>query len=176
MTMTPEERVRAGGAVLVFDAPNVPVRKLFALAKAAKEHGEDLCLVVPVTAHVEQVAHIRRRRGASYDATHVRKALEDAGVEVLPLDAEAAESLAERLCQWFPDAEAWQDAKWKKLYGDAPRGAGRHPPATIDWYTAALCPAKAIVVTDDSGAEFRSCDIIGSGALEAVLRTLATGQ
>jgi hypothetical protein len=126
--MTPEARVRAGGVVLVFDAPNVPVKKLFDLAVVVREYGNALRLVVPMTAHVEKIAHLRRAKGASYDAAQVRQALEDAGVEILSLDAEAAEAIAERLCQWFPTGEAWQDAKWRRLHGGQPRSPNRHPP------------------------------------------------
>jgi hypothetical protein len=168
--MTPEERVRAGGVVLVFDAPNVPVGRLFALAKLARDRGVALRLVVPVTAHTEQVIHLRRARGATYDPSVVRKALQDAGVEILPMDAQTAEGVAGRLCAWFPTDAAWQDAKWQRLHGDTPRGASRKPPATIDWFTAALCPPDAIVVTDDAQAEYRSCATIGSRVLESLLR------
>lgn len=174
--MTPEDRVRAGGVVLVFDAPNVPVKRLFALATAAREHGNALRLVVPVTAHTEKITHIQRNRGASYDATHVRLAFADTGVEVLPLDVETAGSIAARLYDWFPTAEAWQDAKWRRLHGDVPWSPNHHPPATIDWYTAAMCPPGGIVVTDDIRGEFRGCEVIRSGDLERVLRELSTGS
>ncbi len=174
--MTPEDRIRAGNAVLVFDAPNVPVKKLFTLAKNAKTYINDLRVVVPVTAHTEHLIHLRRTIGSnptqSYDATIVRKALEDVGVEIILLDLEAAESIAERLCQWFPTQDAWLDAKWRRLHGDTPRSA-RKPPATIDWYTAAMCPPGGIVVTDDTGVEFQGCDILRSPALEVVLREIA---
>src|SRR4051812_44672682 len=121
--MTPEERVRAGGVVLVFDAPNVPTRRLFELARAAKDRGKALRLLVPVTAHTEKLTHLRRPLGARYEATVVRKSLQDAGIEVVPLDADTAEALAEHLCARFPTDEAWQDAKWRRLHGDTPRGA-----------------------------------------------------
>lgn len=174
--MTPEDRVRAGGVVLVFDAPNVSVKKLFALALVVKDHGKAVCLVVPMTAHVEKLAHLRRHKGARYDAAKVRQSLEDAGVDILPLDAEAAESVAERLCQWYPTADAWQDAKWHRLYGDGPRSPNKHPPATVDWFTAASCPPGGIIVTDDSGVEFSKCDTITLEVLERVLRELSTGD
>src|ERR1700729_2435487 len=96
--MTPEDRVRASGVVLVFDAPNVPVKKLFDLAVVVKEHGRSLRLVVPMTAHVEKLAHLRRGKGALYDAVKVRQSLEDAGVDILPLDAEAGEGIAAGGC------------------------------------------------------------------------------
>jgi len=172
--MTSEERVRAGGVVLVFDVPNVPTKRLFALAKAAVDRGKALRLLVPVTAHTEKITHLRRTPGRPYDATVVQKALEDAGIEILPLDAEIANAVAEHICARFPTDEAWQDAKWRRLHGDAPRGVGNKPPATIDWYTAALCPPGAIVVTDDTGVEYHGCQTIRSTALESVLRELST--
>jgi hypothetical protein len=173
--MTPEARIRAGGVVLVFDAPNVPTRKLFALAKAAKLHGHGLRVVVPVTAHTEKLTRLRHDKGVLYDAEAVRKALEDAGVEILALDAAAAERVAERLWTWFPTRDAMHDARWRRLYGETPRSPHRHVPGTIDWYTAALCPPGGIVVTGDAGAEFRDCEVIGPGALESVLREMADG-
>jgi hypothetical protein len=171
--MTPEDRIRAGRVVLVFDVANVATRELFDLAVAAKDYGQSLRLVVPVTAHTEKLMDLRQAKGRSYDAEEVRQGLADVGVEVLPLDEAAAESIAQRLCAWFPTRDAWQDAKWKRLHGDAPRSANRRAPATIDWYTAALCPPDAIVVTNDTGAEFRGCEVIKSDALERVLRELA---
>ena len=169
--MTPEERVRAGGVVLVFDAPNVPTKQLLALAKAAMHHGRAMRLLVPVTAHTEKLTHLRRVLGARYDATVVRKALEDAGIEILPLDVETANAVTEHVCARFPTDEAWQDAKWRRLHGDVPRGAGNKPPATIDWYTAALCPPGAIVVTDDTGVEYHGCQTMRSAALLNALST-----
>ena len=159
--------------MLVFDAPNVPTTKLFDLAVAAKDHGQSLRLVVPVTAHAEKLMDLRQAKGRSYDAEIVRQALADVGVEILPLDAPAAESIAKRLCARFPTRDAWQDAKWMKLH-NAPRGADKRAPATIDWYTAALCPPDAIVVTDDTGAEFHGCTVIKSEALAGVLRELSS--
>ena len=174
--MTPEDRVRAGGVVLLFDAANVPTGKLFKLAKTAKHCGAKLRVVVPIAAHVERLTHLRRSlKGAIYDAAQVREALEDAGVEVWPLDAEAAEAIAERLCHWFPTSDAWQDAKWKRLYGDQARGKDRHPPATVDWFTAAACPSDGIVVTGDTGGEFSMCETIEPAALERILHDLAPG-
>jgi hypothetical protein len=172
--MTPEARVRAGNVVLVFDAPNVSVKKLFALALIVRDHGKSLRLVVPMTAHVEKIARLRREKGARYDAAKVRQALGDVGVDVLPLDAEAAEAIAERLCEWFPTSDAWQDAKWRRLHGNQPRSANEHPPATVDWYTAASCPADGIVVTSDTRGEFSHCETIKPDALEGVLREMAT--
>jgi hypothetical protein len=172
--MTPEERVRAGGVVLVFDAPNVSTTQIFALAKAAVDRGKALRLLVPVTAHTEKLTHLRRALGARYDATMVRKALEDAGVEIMPLDVEAANAVAEHICARFSTDEAWQDAKWHRVHGDTPRGASNKPPATIDWYTAALCPPGAIVVTDDMGVEYHGCQTMKSAALATVLRELST--
>jgi hypothetical protein len=174
--MTPEDRVRAGNVVLVFDAANVPARKLFGLASDAKNFGVNLRLVVPVTAHAEKLMDLRQHKGASYSAEVVRQALRDAEVEILSLDAEAAESVAARLWNWFPRREDWLDAKWKRLRGDERRSAHQRPPATIDWYTAAMCPPGAIVVTDDTGAEFRACDVIRSAALEAILRELSASS
>lgn len=172
--MTPEERIRAGGVVLVFDVPNVSTRRLFTLAKAAKHCGRDLRLVVPVTAHTEKLTHLRRDRKAPYDANVVQKSLEDAEVEILPLDAKTAEAVAAQLHAWFPGDEDWQDAKWRRLHGGVRRGENNKPPATIDWYTAALCPPGSIVVTDDAGVEYHGCERIESAVLEVVLREIAT--
>lgn len=176
MTMTPEARVRAGGVVLVFDAPNVSVKKLFALASVVKNHGNGLRLVVPMTAHVEKIARLRREKRERYDAAQVAQSLGDVGVDILPLDMAAAELIAERLCAWFPSSDAWQDAKWRRLHGDQPRSASKHPPATVDWFTAASCPPDGIVVTGDSRGEFSSCETIHPDALERVLREMAAAS
>jgi hypothetical protein len=175
--MTPEDRVRAGGVVLVFDAANVPAAKLFRLAKDAKRRVENLRVVVPIVAHIEELAHIRRRlKGAKYDASIWRKNLELAEVEVWPLDVEAAEAIAERLCAWSPTSGAWQDARWRRLHGDqSPRSANKHPPATVDWFTAASCSPEGIVVTVDTRGEFSSCDTIHPDALARVLVAMAAG-
>lgn len=165
---TSEERIRRGDVTLVFDAANVSTKRLFKLAKDAVVRGARIRAVVPVTAYVEKVLDLRQRKQSNYDAAVVRAALEDAQVIVLELGVEAAEAAAARLHAWFPNDADWQAAKQKRLGC----GANEPAPATIDWVTAAMCPEGAIVVTDDTGAEWRDCDTIGSTELAEALRTL----
>ena len=168
--MTPEERIQAGGVTLVFDAANVSTATLFRLAKAALSSGVEVRCVVPATAHLEKLFDTRQKKGAEYRAAIVRAALEDAGVEVLSLDAGQAELAAERLYGWFPDNESWQQAKRARIGKIGNVGAA---PATIDWVTAAMCPNEAIVITDDRGQEFRGCERMGSEELRVALTGLA---
>lgn len=167
---TCEERIRLGDVTLVFDAANVSTKRLFRLVKDAMKLGAQLRAVVPVTAYIKKVLDLRQAKQSNYDAAMVRAALEDAQVDVLPLDVEAAEASAARLHAWFPTDADWQAAKQKRLRF----GATKPAPATIDWVTAAMCPEGAIVVTDDTGAEWRDCDTIGSKELAEAVRTLAT--
>jgi hypothetical protein len=169
---TPEERIRLGDVTLVFDAANVSTKRLFKLAKDAVGRGTRLRAVVPVTAHIEKVLDLRQTRQSAYDAARVRAALEDAQVEVLPLDVEAAEAAAARLHTWFPTDDEWQAAKRARLRF----GANEPAPATIDWITSAMCPEDAIVVTDDKGAEWRGCDTIGSKELANAFANLTTAR
>jgi hypothetical protein len=168
--MSPEDRIRGGNAVLVFDAPNVSAGTLLRLAKAAANSG-NRC-VVPVTAHIETLAHIRRKHATDYDAGKIKQALEDTGVRVMMIDDDTANSIVERLFEWFPTDDDWQNAKWERLCEGVPRVKSRHPPATIDWFTAAMCPRDAIVVTSDKGSEYQRCDRIGWEKLERILKEL----
>lgn len=169
--MNAEDRIRAGKVVLVFDAPNGPTSRLFKLAEKAADRG--IKCVVPVTAHIETLGHLRRKHAADYDVGKIKHALEDAGVRVIFInDDAAANSIIERLFEWFPTDGDWQDAKWKQLYG-ATRGPTRRAPATIDWFTAAMCPRDAIVVTSDKGAEYVRCERITWERLEKTLRESA---
>jgi hypothetical protein len=167
---TPEERLRAGEGTLVFDAANVPTKKLFALALAARRRGASIEVLVPATSHIEVLLDLRQSTQARYDAAKVFEVLGHNEVTVVPLDLNAADRAAARLHAWFPTQTEWQDAKRKRLNI---AGTGRAP-ATIDWITAAMCPEGAIVVTDDTGTEWRGCDVIGSAELEGILRRLAT--
>lgn len=169
---TSEERIHLGDVTLVFDAANVSTKRLFKLAKDAVNRGERIRAVVPVTAYIEKVLDLRQTRQSNYDAAVVRAALEDAQVIVLELGVEAAEAAAARLHAWFSNDADWQAAKRKRLRFEATKPA----PATIDWVTAAMCPEGAIVVTDDTGAEWLGCDRIGSKALANALAGLATAS
>ena len=94
---TLEERLRAGGAILVFDAANVSTKTLFALANAARERGTKLHLIVPITSYVEKVFDIRQARAPErppYDPGVVLKALGDKQVDIVSLDVDAAEAAA----------------------------------------------------------------------------------
>lgn len=166
--MTPEERIRTTEVMLVFDAANVPTKRLFKLAKEALARGARVRAVVPVTAHLEKLLDLRQAKHAAYDGRKVREALQDARVEILPLDVDAAEVAAARLHTWFPNNDEWQAAKRERLG----LGGNANAPATIDWVTAAMCPEDAIVVTDDQGAEWGKCERMGSQELQDVLAKL----
>ena len=169
--MTPEERVRRGGAVLAFDTnaivrPGKEGRVSFErfmrccdaanrLRKANKKL--DVWVVVPALVHFEVLHDLRVSRGAGFDPKQVNDALESKGVEIGAFDAAAAEGAAGVLHGWFPGNEQWRAEKKQNCLGALGIGAAPgHGLATIDWPISAHGEAsKWILVTGDKGAEFR---------------------
>ena len=169
-TMSLNDRLRAGEVTLVFDAANLSTKKLFELVKRAGLRGANIKRLIPATAHWEKVLHLRQNKGPLYRGDDVRLALQDAGVEIVPLDADAVDVATARLCEVFPTAAHGQEAKKKRL-GLA--RAGRVS-ATIDWVTASMCPAGTVVVTDDKGVEFHGCETVSSTELAEALVEFGT--
>ncbi len=113
---------------------------------------------------VERNVQERRKRKESFDPDTVRTWLASKDIEVPPFDLETADHASATLVTWHATKDDWKRAKWERvceLYGGS--SATKSPPgrqisATVDWFIAAAIERDAVLVTDDTGVEFKKVE------------------
>lgn len=116
---------------------------------------------------VERNVHERReqlKKKKAFEPRKVREWLESKDIEVPPFDLETADRASATLVTWHATKDDWKRAKWERvceLYGGtsaATSPPGRQISATVDWFIAAAIERDAVLVTDDTGVEFRNVE------------------
>lgn len=126
---------------------------------------------------VERNVQERRKRKERFDPTTVRTWLASKDIEVPPFDLETADRASAMLVGWHATKDDWKSAKWERvcqLYGGSSASKlapGRQISATVDWFIAAAIEREAVLVTDDTGVEFKKVErrvtyAVASGALQ----------
>ncbi len=116
---------------------------------------------------VERNVHERRvqlEKKKEFEPRKVREWLESKDIEVPPFDLETADRASATLVTWHATKDDWKSAKWERvceLYGGtsaATSPPGRQISATVDWFIAAAIERDAVLVTDDTGVEFKKVE------------------
>lgn len=141
-------------------------------------------LIVCTVAHAEKLFDLKQKYRDTFDMSVILAQLESKGVQVEPFSALNAVAVAERLGSAYPDSRTWHQAKKKRCLGcvglplttPAP-GTGRRCGATVDWLIGGHALASGcLLVTDDTGAEFKGLERVRLDSLVAALRQLVGGS
>ncbi len=171
--------------ILTLDTNAVFGKKLVKLAEEINRWGTAsdrvgaLKLRVNPLVFVERNVRERRKHGDRFNPKTVLEFLASSGVEVPPFDLEMADRASATLVSWHPEKDDWTRAKWERvceLYGvksDAKSVPTRQISATVDWFIAGAVESDAVLVTDDTGAEFKKVErrvtyAVASGALQGI--------
>jgi len=146
---------------------------LRARAQCGHRGDEGFRLFVSALVHAEVLYDLRLSHGPKFKPRLIDAGLQSLEVVIEPFERADGEALATRLYDRFPNADAWNSAKWSRVRVGEESRPGRSCPATVDWWIGSHTRGDdRWIISGDKGIEFESLQRVSAAEFDRALQLL----